>query len=244
MRAIIGGSGFYEPELFSGSEEVLKDTPFGRVSLISGTYRSERFFFLPRHGKAHTLPPSRINFRANITALKELGVKNIAATSAVGSMKKRFPPKSLLLATQFIDFTKLRRTSLYDEVVHTDFTTPYCPQMNDAIEKKARELGMKIFPSATYLCTEGPRFETPAEIRMYSRVADLVGMTGVPEVVMAREAHMCYASLCIVTNWAAGLQRKLSHSDFMEMMREKKRQVLTLLLESLLSLPPEKTCSC
>jgi 5'-methylthioadenosine phosphorylase len=244
MHAIIGGTGFYEPELFSGSEEIERSTSFGKVSLISGMYKSERFFFLPRHGKAHTLPPSRINFRANITALKELGVKNIAATSAVGSMKKRFPPKSLLLATQFIDFTKSRHTSLYDEVVHTDFTTPYCPQMNAAIKKKARELGIKVLPSATYVCTEGPRFETPAEIQMYSKVADVVGMTGVPEVVMAREAHICYASLCIVTNWAAGLQKTLSHHECVEIMAEKRRHVLTLLLESLLSFPSERTCSC
>jgi 5'-methylthioinosine phosphorylase len=176
---------------------------------------------LERHGSDHAIPPHMVNYRANILALKGLGVDRVVSTSAVGSMRAGFGPGEIGLASQFLDFTKGRPVSLYEgKVVHTDMTTPYSESLGRELVAASRSSGVRVHAGLVYVCVEGPRFETAAEIRMFKKLGgDVVGMTGVPEVVFAREAGLEYASLLISTNWAAGIQQKVSHQEVLEVMK-------------------------
>lgn len=234
--AIIGGTGLYDPSLLQGAEPATIGTPYGTVSLFSGAYAGRRVAFLPRHGTGHSVPPHRVNYRANIWALRHLGVRHCLSTAACGSLADGIPPGSLALCDQFLDFTRGRPSTFFDgedgRVYHADMTEPYCPELRAALAGAAGRLGLALGGRATYVCTEGPRFETPAEIRAYARLGgDLVGMTGVPEVVLAREAGLCYATVAIATNWAAGLAgRPLSHAEVVEAMARATADVRRLLL--------------
>jgi 5'-methylthioadenosine phosphorylase len=198
------------------------ETPFGpaavEVSLIAG----EQVAFIARHGPQHTIPPHLVNYRANIAALKSLGVTRVLASAAVGSLNPAIQPGEFALPTQFLDFTRGRADTLFAEVRHVDMTVPYCPQLRAELEQAGRFLGQGLHPSAVYVCTQGPRFETPAEIEMFRRLGgDLVGMTGVPEAPLAREAGLCYAALAVITNWAAGMsQEPLDEDEISARMRE------------------------
>jgi len=246
---IIGGTGVYDPGLLTDVQTKKVETPFGDVEVDIGTYNDRRVAFIPRHGKKHSLPPHRINYRGNIAALKLLGVNHVLATAAVGSLNSGYEPGVFVLCHQFIDFTKNRITSFYDgpgKVVHIDFTEPYCPDGIKAASKAAKKLGYPLQGGATYVATEGPRFETPAEIQMYRLLGgDLVGMTGVPEVILAREACMCYNSIALVANFAAGISpTPLSHQEVLDMMAANLPQLKSLLLETVLMLPVQKSCRC
>lgn len=222
--AIIGGTGLYDPGLLTGAQAVAVTTPYGVVELFLGTHAGRRVAFLPRHGGGHAVPPHRVNYRANIWALAELGARAILATAACGSLVAGMAPGSLTLVDQFLDFTRGRPSTFFDGgetgVRHTDMSEPYCPGLRAALAAAAGRLGVPLGGRATYVCTEGPRFETPAEIRAYALLGgELVGMTGVPEVVLAREAGLCYATLAIATNYAAGLAgRPLTHAEVAEAM--------------------------
>jgi 5'-methylthioadenosine phosphorylase len=159
------------------------------------------------------VPPHRVNYRANISALRELGIANILASAAVGSMSDALPPGALAIVSQFLDFTRGRASTFYDgqgsEVVHVGMTDPYCPHLRGELEAAAQVVGEQVRAGFTYVCAEGPRFETPAEIRMFRQLGgDIVGMTNVPEVTLAREAGICYAAVAVVTNWAAGVSKE------------------------------------
>ena len=182
---------------------------------------------LPRHGAAHRSPPHGINYRANIAALEQLGVRQVVATSAVGSMNHDFSVGEVGLVEQFIDFTKHRQATFFEkEVVHTDMTYPYSRRLNRVLLDAGKRAGTRVTPGLVYVCAEGPRFETAAEIRMFRLLGgDVVGMTGVPEVVLANEKKMDYASLVIATNWAAGMQPKVSHEEVLKVMRKSGRRV-------------------
>jgi 5'-methylthioadenosine phosphorylase len=179
-----------------------------------------RFFLLPRHGPNLDIPPHRINFRANISALKTLGVESILATSAVGSLQKQIKVGDLGLVSQFLDFTKTRPATFFDEkAVHTDMTAPYDRRLNSLIERSAHRLSFRLMTQLVYVCAEGPRYETAAEIAMFRMLGgDIVGMTGVPEVVLSKELRMNYALIVVVTNWAAGMQRRISHEEVLSAM--------------------------
>jgi len=163
--AVIGGTGVYDPEILEDVQEKEIKTPFGDVTFILGSYKGKEVYFMSRHGKGHSLPPHKINYRANIWALKEMEVDRIISTAAVGSINKEMAPGSLVLIDQFIDFTKQRPLTFFEgkegEVVHTDFTEPYCPQLRETIMKVVEGFPYKIFDYGTYVCCEGPRFETP-----------------------------------------------------------------------------------
>ncbi|MFA6694033.1 MAG: MTAP family purine nucleoside phosphorylase, partial [Bacillota bacterium] len=185
---IIGGSGIYDSEVFQTSVDSI-NTPYGKVVFERGVLQDEEIFFLPRHGKGHSIPPHLINYRANIAAFKELGVERILATSAVGSLRADLSPGTFVVLNQFLDFTK-RRALLFDEtsVKHIDFTEPYCKKINTVLRQELKNLGIKN-EEGCYVCTEGPRYETPAEVKMFSLLGgDVVGMTNVPEVTLAKEA--------------------------------------------------------
>lgn len=248
--AIIGGTGLYAQTQFEQCRERLVATRYGEALVQQGLYREREVFFLSRHGPGHALPPHRINYRANIAALKKLGVTAAIATAAVGSLRENIAPGSRVLIDQFIDFTRNRPQTFFDGeeegVVHTDFTEPYCPSLRESIRRAAGLLGEPLLRGGCYACTEGPRFETPAEIKMLTLLgADLVGMTNVPEVVLAREAGICYAAIALVTNYAAGISLdRLSHAEVLEAMENGKPGLERLLALTLEQIRADRTCCC
>lgn len=215
---IIGGTGM---TCVSGAPPVRERAAnrYGAVDLFRSQVGDREVVFLPRHGEGHTIPPHRINYRANIWALREFGVCAVLGTASVGSLNPELPPGALAVLDQFLDFTRQRHSTFFDgedgHIRHTDFTQPYCGRLRQALICGVREAGAACHPTGTYVCAEGPRFETPAEIRMFRQMgADVVGMTNVPEVVLAREAGLCYAALAIVANWAAGISdERVSHEE-------------------------------
>ena len=248
LIAIIGGTGVCDPKILSNVREGYLDTYYGSIRYWKGTYNDRDLIFLARHGRMHSIPPHLINYRANILGLKRLGVTAILATTAVGSMNPEYKPGDFVLPDQFIDFTKSRHTSFFDGgtngVVHVDMTEPYCPTLRRNVIQAAAELGdCRLHDKGTYVCTEGPRFETPAEIRMFQKLGgDIVGMTNVPEVCLAREAEICYATVSMVTNFAAGISDKpLTHEEVVDAMAKSSLRLRQLILKSIEIIPSMKT---
>jgi len=248
--AIIGGTGVYDPTVLSGIREETVKTKYGQVTVKTGTYANKEVAFLARHGENHSVPPHKVNYRANIMALKELGVEKIIATAATGSLNLEMRPGDFVLADQFIDFTKGRPQTFYEDseqgVVHIDMTHPYCVEVRNVLSKAGQVLDIKIYHKGTYVCTEGPRFETPAEIKMYSQLGgDLVGMTSVPEVVLAKEAEMCYATVAAVTNFAAGISpTPLTHAEVLEAMKNNNENLKKLIMQAVAIMPEKRGCAC
>lgn len=248
--AVIGGTGVYRAEMLEKTKEMDVETPYGKVSLLIGDYRGRKVAFLARHGKGHTVPPHLINYQANIMALKNLGVKRVIATAAVGSLNAEMGPLDFVLIDQFLDFTKSRKSTFYEGgpqgVLHVDMTDPYCSEMREFLYNKAVELGFKAHQGGCYVTMEGPRFETPAEISMLKILGgDVVGMTSVPEVVLAREAGLCYATVAMVTNFAAGISpNALSHGEVLEAMKTISANISRLIMTALETMPLEGGCRC
>ncbi len=248
--AIIGGTGFYNPGMAGNLEQLEVNTIYGSVTCQVGEHQGKNVVFLPRHGKEHNLPPHRINYRANIWALRELGVKCIISSTAVGSLRKEITPGMLVVLDQFIDFTKYRKHTFYDgtggEVVHTDFTEPYCPQLRSCLCRILHQKGVPFLEKGTYICTEGPRYETPAEVKLFAAWGgDVVGMTNVPEVALAREAGLCYASLSLVTNYGSGLSSQpLNHQEVVEEMKAKINIIGDVFIKAFNSLTGVQDCRC
>lgn len=248
--AIIGGTGVYDPQLLDDIEEIVQDTKYGSVKVMVGKFEGHEVGFIPRHGSNHSVPPHLINYRANIMALKELGVQNIIATAAVGSLNFDLAPGHYVLADQFIDFTKVRKQTFFeggeDGVTHCDMTVPYCPRVRNAIEQVAKVKNKPVHNGGVYVCTEGPRFESAAEIRMFKILGgDIIGMTSVPEVCLARELGMCYGNISIVTNYAAGISPSiLTHSEVVDMMKTTIADVRILIMNAIKYLDNEVSCDC
>lgn len=229
---LIGGSGL--EEFIEDGDSSLVKTPYGDIVVVSGYVGNIKVFFVSRHGLGHEYPPHRVNYRGNLYALKTMGVDRVVATSAVGSLLEELPPGSLVLVDQFIDFAK-RHVTFYDEaVVHVDVTRPYCPHISRIIYNVGRDMRIPVRIGGVYVCTEGPRFETPAEIEMFRKLGGtVVGMTNVPEVVLAREIALHYSLLAVVTNYAAGMQSRITQEEVIEVMRRVERNVRTLLSKAL-----------
>ncbi|GFN22375.1 S-methyl-5'-thioadenosine phosphorylase [Thermanaeromonas sp. C210] len=248
--AIIGGSGVYDPGILTNLQEESVETPYGKVTVKVGTYRGEEICFMNRHGQKHSLPPHKVNYRANVWALKMLGVERVIATAAVGSTNPEFKPGEFVLVDDFLDFTKTRVYTFFEGgemgVVHTDFTEPYCPELRRILAETAAEEGIKAHSGGVYACTEGPRFETPAEIRMIRQLGgDLVGMTNVPEVVLAHELGLCYSLIAMVTNMAAGIaETTLTHEEVLEVMAQNGKKLRSLIMEAIPRIPQERNCRC
>jgi len=219
--AIIAGSGLETS--FSVRESSGIDTPYGFVNISMLDMSGRVIVFLQRHGPAHSVPPHRINYRANIFALKKADVEFVIATNAVGSLRRRIRPGDFIVPDQMIEFTKLRPSTFFEgedgRVIHTDMTEPYSVTARNELVKSCQERGWRVHTSGVYVCAEGPRYETPAEITMFRRLGgDIVGMTGYPEAVLAKELGLKYATLCVATNYAAGLQQRISHDEVVELM--------------------------
>ena len=224
---VITGTGVTEQFDLSNPRPIR--TRFGKATVFS--HKGGDYLIIPRHGAAHKSPPHGINYRANIAAFEQLGVTQVIATSAVGSMNQGLRVGEIGLIEQFLDFTKRRQTTFFEEkVVHTDMTNPYSRHLNLEISVAARKLGIDVKQHLVYVCAEGPRFETAAEIKMYKILGgDVVGMTGVPEVVLANEKKLEYASVVMATNWAAGMQPKVSHDEVLRVMRRSGKKIKLLI---------------
>ncbi|MDA8229169.1 MAG: S-methyl-5'-thioadenosine phosphorylase [Desulfitobacterium hafniense] len=247
--ALIGGTGVEHLEL-DGKRAQTIQTPYGLVEVEVGSIANQEIAFVKRHGAGHAVPPHLVNYRGNIWAIKELGVKKILATAAVGSLSTEYRLGELVLLDQFLDFTKTRIQTFFEGgtqgVLHVDLTEPYCKDLQKTILTAGKQNEIVVKTDATYVCTEGPRFETPAEIRMFQMLGGhLVGMTSVPEVVLAREQGMCYASIGMVTNEAAGIaDHPLTHAEVMDSMKMLSTTVAQLISDSLKLLTPVQHCSC
>ena len=244
--AIIGGSGV--KSLIKGEQKVI-GTPYGPTpNLTIGEVEGRPAIFLPRHGESHQNPPHKVNYRANIWGLKSLGVERIIATNAVGGIDQQLLPGEIVLPVDIVDVTKSRVGTFYEgaPVTHIDVSQPYCPREREVIASSTVSAGRAQPRNVVMACTEGPRYETPAEIKMLRTIGcHIVGMTGAPEVFLARELEMCYASISFVSNMAAGLQRTLSATEVEEKGRETS-QVLNKILAGAISKMPEsrKDCPC
>jgi 5'-methylthioadenosine phosphorylase len=247
--AVIGGTGVYDPEIVENAREVKVYTPFGAPSDIVtlGTYKGRKVAFIPRHGKGHQIPPHRINYKGNIWALKELGVRQIVASSAVGSLRKDYAPGDFVITDQFIDRTKGRPDTFYEggRLCHISSADPICPQLHDFFVDHARKLGLRVHPTGTYVCVQGPRFSTRAESKLFRQWgADLVGMTLYPECVLAREAEICYVSVAMVTDYDVWAEKPVSTQEILETLQENSANFKRLIMEALPRIPEERTCGC
>ena len=250
---VIGGTGVYDPNWLESPQERTVETPYGVVQVVEGAlsvHPGQSVVFMNRHGAGHSVPPHRVNYRANLWALKVLGVERVLATAAVGSLNLAMAPGSMVLVDQFLDFTKSRPVTFFDgrdgEVVHTDVTEPYCGESRRRVRDAGWRCDVPQVFGGVYVTTEGPRFETPAEIRAYRILGgDVVGMTGVPEVVLARELGLCYVTVAMVTNFAAGISSTpLTHEEVLEVMSANVDRLRAVLLEALPDLAGDYGCAC
>jgi 5'-methylthioadenosine phosphorylase len=203
---IIGGSGLYSMAGLIDTREVRVKTPFGDPSdaIVAGTLEGRRVAFLARHGRGHRFSPSEINYRANICALKMLGVERVISVSAVGSLREEVPPLDFLIPDQFFDRTRGRTSTFFGGgiVAHVSFDKPTCPHLSEQLAGACAQVGVKVCRGGTYVCMEGPQFSTLAESNTYRQMGfDVIGMTNVTEAKLAREAELCYATFAMVTDY-------------------------------------------
>jgi len=246
---IIGGTGVYDPTLLNNVKEIRLRTPYGSPSdaISIGELKGRTIAFIPRHGRKHTIRPTDINSRANIYALKKLGVQRILSPATVGSLKEEYKPGDTVIVDQFIDRTTKREESFYTgkQVCHISVADPMCPQLRGILIERAEHMRISYHKTGTYVCIEGPRFSTKAESRMHrSWGADIIGMTLVPECVLAREAEICYASIATVTDYDVWKDRLVSHEEVAKIMKQNVGKIKTLITETIAALPKQRTCDC
>ncbi|MDH4232196.1 MAG: S-methyl-5'-thioadenosine phosphorylase [Nitrospirota bacterium] len=250
LLGVIGGSGLYDiPGLeITGAEKIA--TPYGdpsdvyRIGKLAGT----EVAFLPRHGTMHHIQPHKINYRANIWGFRELGVTKILSVGAAGGISGPMEPGSIVVPDQIFDMTSGRHSTFYeyDEVVHIDFTEPFCAGLRERIFAASEMAGLRVIRKGTYICVNGPRLETAAEIRAFSILgADMVGMTGMPEAVLARELELCFAGISVITNYAAGISgKKLTTTEVVESMKAATEKIKELLKAFFATDFPVPACFC
>lgn len=238
--AIIAGTGYYDVPGLVDVAEAQVENRWGTTTLKTGVWHGQRVAFLARHGGGHSIPPSAINYRANMAALADCNVEAVLAVNVVGSLLAQHGTGSMLLLDDYLEFTNGRGCTFFDQpddegVTHTDMTTPYHPEVRAAMLNAAAEVGLTIEPTATYVCANGPRFETRAEIQMYAQLGgSVVGMTGYPEVALARELGLRYGAVAVVSNMAAGLfDGEISHAEVSVALEGTKEPLFALLGRSI-----------
>lgn len=246
---IIGGTGLYDPELLKNVEEMTVRTPYGPPSdsITVGELNGKQIAFLPRHSKKHTIRPTDVNSRANIFALKKIGVQRILAPSTVGSLREEIKPGDVVFVDQFIDRTTRREQSFYTrrQVCHISVAEPMCPELRRSLIEASAEADTRTHATGTYVCIEGPRFSTKAESKMFRMWgADVVGMTLVPECVLAREAEICYSSISTVTDYDVWKDEPVSADVILKTMKENVEKVKTIITKTISKLPEERGCKC
>ncbi len=241
---IISGHPF--PYLFKNAECLSLETPFGTIDVDVSSLEKHTLFFINRHGAQATIPPHNINYRGNISAFAASHVDYILSFGTVGSMSTSMEPGDFIIPHDFIDCTTSRNKTFFDDQrIHVDLSQPFCPSLRKILlHTLHKQKGTTVHEKGIYLTTEGPRLETPAEISFYKHYADVVGMTLAPEAILAREKGICFASLCLVCNMAAGLQKVLTAEEIPSVYARKKTILSTIIKDTCLSLPENKTCSC
>ncbi len=245
---VIGGSGV--TGIFEGgaTQTHRVATPWGAPSgpIEEGEVAGARVLFLPRHGPGHTIPPHRVNYRANIDALRTLGAEAIVTVSSVGSLKDELPPGTFVLPSQFVDLTKQRPTTFYDggRVFHVSLADPFCPELSSRATEVGRALETPFRTGATYVCVEGPRFSTRAESKFFRTFADVIGMTLVPEVTLARERALCYLCLAMVTDYDVWAERPVVAREIVETMHQNVERMGRILSRLLPRAAEPTACAC
>ncbi|WFE53242.1 S-methyl-5'-thioadenosine phosphorylase [Micromonospora sp. WMMD1155] len=245
---VIGGSGLYQ--LVDGGTSIEVSTPYGRPSeaVTVGEVHGRTVAFLPRHGADHRFPPHRINYRANLWALRTLGVRQVLAPCAVGSLTPVLAPGTLVLPDQLVDRTSGRSASYFDDgAVHVSFADPYCANGRATVAAAARSLGLEPVVGATMVVVQGPRFSTRAESQWYARQGwQLINMTGHPEAVLARELELCYTPVALVTDLDAGLDAAgaVSHAEVLRIFGKNVERLREVLYQSVPTLPDPAGCAC
>lgn len=248
---VIGGSGLYAMAGLDNLREVTVETPFGAPSdaYILGTLHGREMVFLPRHGRGHRLPPSAINFRANIYGLKALGVEWVLAVSAVGSMREDIHPGDLVIPDQFFDRTRNRISTFFDQdiAVHVTFADPVCAALAQAMRHAATHTTATVHWGGTYLCIEGPQFSTRAESRIYRQWGvDVIGMTNLPEARLAREAELCYATLALATDYDCWHESAadVDITSILAILQQNVQRAQEVLSQTVMHIDPVRTCPC
>jgi 5'-methylthioadenosine phosphorylase len=246
--AIIGGSGVYDPALFTHVKRVNLHTPYGATSdeIEVGQMGGLPVAFLSRHGRGHKHPPHRVPYRANLWALKQLGVERIVSPCAVGSLQEKIKPGDIVLVDQFIDQTKKRDLTFFDgpQTVHISTADPFCPELRETFASAGKRLKLPLRKAGTYLCIEGPRFSTRAESRMFRQFADVIGMTLVPEAQLARELEMCYLSIATSTDYDVWADRPVSVEEILRVLGQNVENSKRLIQEALPKIPKRRACPC
>jgi len=249
---IFGGSGFYS--LLEDAQELTVDTPYGSPTapLTLGEIEGRRVAFLPRHGLKHEYPPHRINYRANISAFKQLGVSRVLGPCAAGSLKADVTPGSFVLCDQLVDSTRHREDSFYDgpETTHISFADPYCPELRKVTYDVAAGLGIDVRERGTVVVIEGPRFSTRAESKWFQRQGwEVINMTQYPEALLAREMEMCYLNISLITDYDVGLEddpnvKPVTHEEVIRVFNENNEKLKRLLFALIPQIPSKPSCTC
>lgn len=248
---IIGGSGLYSMPGLSDVREVTVQTPFGEPSdaFVLGMLEGRKVAFLARHGRGHRILPTELNFRANIYAMKDLGVERIVSVSAVGSLKEEHKPTEFIVPDQFIDRTYNRTATFFGHgiVAHVSFGDPVCPEVSSAIGQSCKDIGVTGKPGGTYVCMEGPQFSTKAESNLYrSWGADVIGMTNLQEAKLAREAEICYATMAMVTDydcWHPG-HDSVTVDQIVKVLHTNADNAARVVKQAVALMPKERKCKC
>jgi 5'-methylthioadenosine phosphorylase len=248
---VIGGSGIYEMGGLTGSRELRVKTPFGDPSdvIVLGQLEGKRVAFLARHGRGHRILPSEINFRANVYAMKSLGVERIISVSAVGSLQEDLRPGEFLVPDQFVDRTKLRVSTFFGDglVAHVAFDKPTCAQVSGVLADASVHCAVKVHRRGTYVCIEGPQFSTLAEAHMHRELHfEVVGMTNVTEAKLAREAEICYGSLAMITDYDCWHPEhdSVTYSQILATLNQNAENAQRVLREAVRAMPGERSCKC
>lgn len=247
---IIGGTGVCAEDVLENVRKIEVRTPYGRPSsrITVGVYKGRKVAFLFRHGERHAIPPHKVNAHANIEALKKLGVERLIGIAAVGSLKEEMKPGDIVIPDQFIDMTKQRRLTFYDgpKVVHISMADPFCKEMRSMACEVIKKLRMRFHERGTYVCIEGPRFSTRAEAHLWRLMkADIIGMTLVPEVVLAREKEICYLTIATVTDYDCWRTNEAVSAEEVAKTMQKSTANVKKILENLIPrMPRERQCIC
>ena len=248
---IIGGSGLYTMPGLADTREIRVKTPFGEPSdgIVIGTLEGKRVAFLARHGRGHRILPSEINFRANICAMKQLGIERIISASAVGSLQEDLRPGEFLIADQFVDRTKNRVSTFFGGglVAHVTFDKPTCGQVSAVLADASAKCGVKVHPRGTYVCIEGPQFSTLAEAHVHRQLRfEVIGMTNVTEAKLAREAELCYATIAMITDYDCWHpeHESVTGAQIIATLNQNADNAQKVLREAVRAMPAERTCKC
>src|SRR5437867_6196704 len=248
---VIGGSGLYDMKGLTERSEVEIETPFGNPSdvFVIGTLEGKRVAFLARHGRGHRILPSELNFRANIYAMKALGVERILSASAVGSLKEELAPLDIVLPTQFLDRTRGRISTFFGEglVAHVSFADPVCPELIECVHRAAHTVGLGAKKGGTYVCMEGPAFSTKAESHLYRKWGmDLIGMTNLQEAKLAREAEICYLTIALVTDYDCWHEahESVTAEMIISNLQQNSRNAQAIIRQTVRDLPDARLCKC